>query len=212
MIAKLRNERGISLVEIISAMMIGVILIMASAVGITAFFKRYKDLSDFQELQKGAMNCLTTIRTGYSMNRGEQFWGVANAKNIEITGTGELWNYGSGIKISPPISMDIQAHDMVHFYLDDGFVKVKYIYNGVETASAEYLFPSRKLRDKIEVTTFAVSDANEQGQLLNLDTVSSAGVNIVHVNLKARVKVRDAVKASDVEYKTVDYSTYMVKK
>lgn len=212
MFRSLKNERGITLIEVITVLLISTILIMVSGMAISVFFRRYKVINDYLELQKGAMECLETIRSGYSMNRGEQFYGVANAKTIEITGVSDTWNAGSGIKVYPPTYADFQLNDMVHFYLEDGTIKVNYIYNGVQVSSAQNLFPSREMRDKMQVTRFSVANANGTGGILSLSDVVDTDLRILEVELEARVRVKDAPLPNQVEYKTINYRTYMVKK
>ncbi|HPF08108.1 MAG: type II secretion system protein [Candidatus Cloacimonetes bacterium] len=212
MFRNLKNQRGITLIEVITVLLISTILIMVSGVAVSAFFRRYKVINDYLELQKEAMECLSTIRNGYPMNRGEQFYGVANADSMTITGSSGSWYAGSGIRIIPPRSTDYNRNDMVHFYLEDKAIKVKYTFNNIQVSAPEFLFPSRDMRDKIEVTHFYVSDGNHNGSILPLSEVSGTGLKIIKINMEARIKVKDAPLPNKVEYKTINYSTFMVKK
>lgn len=212
MIKSLKNNRGMSLIELITVMLISTILIMVSGVAISAFFRRYKVINEFLELQQGAMECLETIRSGYSLNRGEQFYGVANAKTMELVGSADIWNAGTGIKIYPPTYADYQKNDMIQFYLDEGAIKVSYIYNGIQVNSPQYLFPSRDMRDKIRVTKFSVANANAGGAILNLNDTADNQLRILEIVMEARIKVKDAPLPNQIQYKTINYRTYMVKK
>lgn len=210
--ALLKNERGVTLIEVLTAMTISIILIMVSATALSTFYRRYKTLNDTLDLQKGAIKCLNVIKNGYAMGRGEQFYGVANARSLQITGTGSDWNAGSGIKVFPPMYSDNQRNDMVHFYLDEGVVKVKYVYNGVEVSAPEFLFPERKDRGRITVTKFAITNPNNAGQMIPLLEIVDTDLHIIKVEMEAQILVRNNKLASKREYKTVDYSTYMVMK
>lgn len=210
--ASLKNERGFTLIELIAVMVISVVLILISATVLSTFYRRYKSLNDMLELQKGAMKCLSVIKNGYPMNRGEQFYGVTNAKTLEITGRGGSWNSGTGIKVTPPQYTDAQRNDMVHFYLEDNAIKVKYIYNGVEVNAAQYLFPERSDRERTKVTRFEVINANQAGQLIPLNDIVDTDLHIIEVILEAQVLVRNNPLASKREYKKVDYRTFMVMK
>lgn len=212
MFRSVKNERGFTLIELISVMAISVVLILVSATVLSTFYRRYKSLNDTLELQKNAMKCLNVIKNGYALGRGEQFYGVANAKALEITGSSEVWNAGSGIKIRPPIYADFQRNDMVHFYLDENIIKVKYIYNGVEVSAPVYLFPERSDRNRIKVTKFEVSNANQTGQLIHLNDVIDTDLHIIEVYMEAQIMVRDNPLALKREYKKVDYRTFMVMK
>jgi len=208
----LKSNRGITLIELITVLVISTILIMASGMAISVFFRRYKEINAYMDLQKEAMKCLNVIKNGYPMREGEDFYGVANANEIEITGSSQAWNEGTGIKIIPPFSQTYQSGDMVHFYLDHGVIKVKYSYKGTQTSSAQYLFPTRDMQNTMEVTRFSVSNANAEGELLPLQLVRQDGLIILKIVLEARVLIKDAKLPRNRVYKTVSYSTYMVKK
>lgn len=207
-----RNEHGFTLIELISVMAISVVLILVSASVLSTFYRRYKTLNDVLDLQKGAMKCLNVIKNGYPLGRGEQFYGVANAKSLEITGTGSSWTAGSGIKVYPPTYADFQRNDMVHFYLEDNAIKVKYIYNGVEVNTADFLFPERKDRERIKVTKFEVTNPNHAGQMIHLNDIVDKDLHIIEVKLEAQILIRNNPLASKREYRTVDFQTYMVMK
>jgi hypothetical protein len=68
------------------------------------------------------------------------------------------------------------------------------------------------MQKKMQVTRFTVSNANLGGSILNDSEVKTKDLALIKVNLQARVLVRDAALARDRVYKTVDYSTYMVRK
>jgi hypothetical protein len=106
----------------------------------------------------------------------------------------------------------IQGNDFIHFYLDRGVIKVRYSYNGMQSSSAKDLFPIRSQQGRMQVTKFAVSDANAGGSLLPLNAVATEELAILKVNLQARVLVRDAALPRNKVYKTVDFTTYMVRK
>jgi hypothetical protein len=158
------------------------------------------------------MKCLDTIRNGYALGEGEQFYGVVNSRKLELTGNSQIANQASGIKAYPPTASMIQGNDFIHFYLDRGVIKVRYSYNGMQSSSAKDLFPIRSQQGRMQVTKFAVSDANAGGSLLPLNAVATEELAILKVNLQARVLVRDAALPRNKVYKTVDFTTYMVRK
>jgi len=213
MLAILKKNNGITLIELITVLVISTVLILVSALGVSVFYRRYKIVSDFTELQAQGMACLQTIRNGYGFNRGEEFYGVANARRLEITGGSDQWGSGSGIKILPPAARDYQANDWVEFYLDGTAIRMNYVYNGIQVDTPQYIFPKRDEQDKIQVTRFQVSDANAGSAILPVDSLDEASrPALLLVELDARVKIRDGVHPEPNEYKTISYSTYMVKK
>lgn len=205
----LKNENGVTMIELITVMVISTMLIMVSAVGISTFFRSYKRLNDFIDLQKEAMECLDTIKNGYAVGRGDQFYGVNNAKTLTITNLGAQEGWGTGIKITPPITSALQAQDMIRFYYSDKAVKASYIYNGVQVDRPVFIFPKRQDRDKIEVTKFAVADGNSGNISLPPEAV---GLSLLKVELEARVMVKDSPFPNQIEYRTIKYRTYMVRK
>lgn len=208
----LKNNRGISLIELISVLALSAVLIFVSGMVISVYFRRYKELNDYIDLQTEAMKCLDTIRNGYALGEGEQFYGVVNSRKLELTGNSQIANQASGIKAYPPTASMIQGNDFIHFYLDRGVIKVRYAYNGMQSSSAKDLFPIRSQQGRMQVTKFAVSDANAGGSLLPLNAVATEELAILKVNLQARVLVRDAALPRNKVYKTVDFTTYMVRK
>lgn len=213
MLRAIKRNDGITLIELITVMVISTLLIMVSAVGISTFYKRYKVITDFIALQTDAMACLQTIRNGYGFGGGAEFYGVANARQLTITGNTNTWGVGSGIHISPPSSKDYQASDWVEYYLDHGVIKMNYVYNGIQVDTPQYIFPDRELVDKIEVTRFAVSDANATGSILPVENFPPENIpTLLKVELDARVLVRENERPKPDEYKSISYTTYMVKK
>ena len=208
----LKNNRGFTLIEMISVMALATVLIFVSGMVISVYFRRYKELNDYIDLQTEAMKCLDTIRNGYALGDGDQFYGVVNSTKLELTGSAQTWNQATGIKAYPPTGSLIQGNDFIHFYLDRGVIKVRYAYNGMQSSSAKDLFPIRSQQDKMQVTKFAVSDANAGGSLLPFDALKTEDLAIIKVNLQARVLVRDAALPRNKVYKTVDFTTYMVRK
>lgn len=213
MLRGLKRNDGFTLIELIVVLVLSTLLIMVSAVGISTFFKRFKVITDFIALQTDAMACLQTIRNGYAFGGGEEFYGVANARQLTITGNTNVGGVGSGIHILPPTSKDYQSSDWVEYYLDHGVIKMNYIYNGIQVDTPQYIFPPRELVDKIQVTRFAVSDANATGAILPVESFAPEDIpTLLKVELEARVLVRKNERPKPNEYKTISYSTYMVKK
>ena len=210
MLRTLKRNAGVSLIELIVVMVMSTILIVISAVGVSVFYKRYKITSEFIALQTDAMACLQTIRNGYGFKRGTEFYGVANAKQLEIIGT--TWGVGTGVNIIPPSSESF-PRDFVTFYLEDGAIRMNYKFEDIHVDRPKYIFPSQQNREKIQVTRFEVRDANALGEFLPVKTFSPNDIpTLLLVELDARVKIRNGVRPAPDEYKTVSYSTYMVKK
>ena len=192
----LTNQKGFTAVELISVLTISTLLILISAVGLSVFFAKYRELNIWVELQKDALHCINTIKTGVAVGdqQNTQFYGVANARNLELIGAVFGGTTGTGVICTPPISDASQAIDKAQYYFDGRAVRVNYVYRGVQVASPLYLFPEEAKLDHYEITNFSVSKVN-----------TGTEVNVIKVDLSARAKIRPDV------YKSVNFSTMMTK-
>jgi prepilin-type N-terminal cleavage/methylation domain-containing protein len=208
----LKSEAGFSLIELIAVMAISTVLIMVSASAISVFFNKYKEINAFVRLQTEAVKTLDVIRNGYPVGSGQyqQFYGVSNAKALEITGRAAEAGKGTGIKIYPPISSDFQKFDFMHIYLENKAIRVNYSFNGVQVDSPRYLFPSREELGEYEVTKFVVGNANEYGDVSPLTLGTDLALLEVEVEIRALLK-KGAMPHLN-KYKTVNFRTMMVKK
>ncbi|HOH98628.1 MAG TPA: prepilin-type N-terminal cleavage/methylation domain-containing protein [Candidatus Cloacimonadota bacterium] len=208
----LKSEAGFSLIELISVMAISTVLILVSASAISVFFNKYKEINAFVRLQTEAVRCLDVLRNGYTVGSGQfqQFYGVSNAKFVEITGRADEAGKGTGIKILPPISNDYQKNDFMHIYLDNKAIRVNYTFNGVQVDSPRYLFPSREELGDYEVTKFTIGNANQYGQIspLSLGTETT----LLEVEIEARALLKKGPMPNQNKYKTVNFRTLIVRK
>jgi len=78
----IKNERGSTLIEVISVIIVTVVMISSAVYGIVAFYKSYRRISDFVALQQEAMEMMVTIQNGIDTDEfvDANFMGVANAK------------------------------------------------------------------------------------------------------------------------------------
>ncbi len=191
----LRKQRGVTLVEVIVVMLISTMLILIAAVGIGTFFRKYRELSAWAELQKDGLDCLNQIKNGIAVGNGNnmEYIGVTNAMKLQLTNT--TTNSSSGLKITPPTTQEFGSPDYAHFYLYDGVVRCTYVHHGIQAASPAYVFPKPENLDNMIVDRFVVSKANTESDLL-----------AVQVELHARVKT------GEDRYRTIKFKTKMAKK
>jgi prepilin-type N-terminal cleavage/methylation domain-containing protein len=192
----LKNERGFTIIELISVLAISTILILISAVGLNAFFVKNRELNTWVSIQKDAMNCLNTMKVGTPVGTQTEtsFYGVINAEELELIGAASANDPAEGVICHQPQASLIQASDRSHFYFDGQAVRVNYVYKGYSPPTAAYLFPERGQLDEYEVLQFAIWQANPGEE-----------VELIKVVLEARVKIREGY------YKTLKYSTIMGK-
>ncbi len=201
----LGNEKGFTLIEIISVLVISSLLILVAAVGLSVFFGKYQELNAYIELQKDAAEFFNFLQYGYNVGSGNniQFNGIASARALEITGLTDEGGKGNGIKITPPLKEEY-PYDFIQFYLQDKAIRANYMYNGVQVNAPIWVFPKKALRDQVIIESFKIGDANAYNAIFPYKT--DENLCVVNVDLKAKVKV------SKNKYRSIHYSTVMAMK
>jgi len=221
MISILRNEKGVTLIELISVVLISTVLIAVSAVGVIAFYNSYNKISSYISLQQGVTETLHLIRYGMRMpatdsnllgvqeyNPAEdQFWGISNAKEIELSNFQSFMGYSDRIKMIPAAS--IHGNDYLEYYLDSGTIRATYIYKGNRVPSPLYIFPKKKDADLVEVTSFKITNENDG---LYFRLLENNPVTLVGIEIEARVLLKDDPLPYKREYQTVKYKSTIAKK
>ena len=189
------RQGGVTLVEVIVVMTISTVLILIAALGIGSFFRKYRELSAWAELQKDAIECLNLIKNGVPVGSGNdmEYYGVANALQLRLTNT--TTNTGSGIRITPPTSQGLDTPDFAHFYLYDGVVRCTYVHRGIQVASPLYVFPKQEDLEKVIVDKFKITKVNQERDVI-----------AVQVDLHARIKT------GSNSTRAIQFSTKMTKK
>jgi prepilin-type N-terminal cleavage/methylation domain-containing protein len=191
----LGRQRGVTLVELIVVMIISVMLIMVSAVGIGTFFRKYKELNAWAELQKDALECINLIKNGVPVGSGTnmEYYGVANAMKLQLTNT--TTTSATGLKITPPTDQGLETPDYAHFYLYNGVVRCAYVRHGIQAASPLYIFPKQENLDNMIVDKFLFTKVNSEQELIG-----------VQLELNARVRTGAG------NFRAIKFKTKMVKK
>lgn len=190
------RQRGITLIEVMVVVVISSILILISGVGISAFFRKYKELSAWSSLQQQGLDCLNVIKNGVPVGSGDnmEYYGVTNALKLNVTGSATS-SVGNGIKVTPPTQQGLETPDFAHFYIYDQAVRCTYVHHGIQNASPLYIFPKQSDTEKIKVNKFEVRKLNQEDDVL-----------AVQITLQAQIETRKN------EYRTIKYVTKMVKK
>jgi prepilin-type N-terminal cleavage/methylation domain-containing protein len=199
------NQKGFTLTELLSVVVISTLLIVIAGVGLSVFFAKYQEINAFVDLQKDSIEFLNYLKNGYNVGTGNllQFNGVASAKGLEITGRTYDLGVGTGLRIIPPFREEY-PYDFIHFYLREGAIRVNYMYNGVQVNYPLYLFPKRSELDRIKIESFKVSDANAYNAIF-VNKVNEP-LCVVNIELKA------SVKTAKNKYRYVSYKTTMAMK
>ncbi|MBW6514293.1 MAG: prepilin-type N-terminal cleavage/methylation domain-containing protein [Candidatus Syntrophosphaera sp.] len=189
------RQRGVTLVEVIVVMIISTLLIVTAALGVGVFFRKYKELNAWAELQTDALDALNIIKNGVPVGSGDnmEYYGVTNAMKLQLTNT--TTNTANGIRIVPPTDRLMETNDYAHFFLYDGVVRCTYVFHGIQVASPLYIFPKEENLGKMVVDRFLITKLNQEQEVL-----------AVQVELHARVKT-----GTD-NFRTVRFRTKMAKK
>lgn len=220
----LRNDKGTSLIEVISVLLISTVLIAVSAVGVIAFYNSYNRIDAYVSLQQGVMETLHMMRYGLRMPAGEQqlsslaryepgaseYWGISNAGKLEIPGFQPFLGYGNRLKMTPAtFQTTASGNDYLEYYLDNGVIRATYVYGGSRVPSPLQIFPKKKDADRVEVTSFKVFDENI-GEYFT--PIEGKVIALVGLEIEARVLLKDDPLPYRREYETVKYKTTVAKK
>lgn len=208
MINIFKNERGATLIEVISVMLATTVLIVAATFGIIAFFKSYRQLSAFVALQQEAMETIVTIQNGIDVEPGDQarFMGVANAKSLRIINYSSYLNKGDGIEIRPPTFEPVEAGDYLRVVKENNEINAYYSYHGRYVGPVR-LFPSKEYEDIVEIKEFAITDPNR-----NYAIIPTTELGIIGVELEARVLLRGSESPSKRKYRSIKFRTLLAMK
>ncbi|HOD17638.1 MAG TPA: type II secretion system protein [Candidatus Cloacimonadota bacterium] len=189
----LRKEDGFTLTEVMVAVAISGFLMVVAAIGFSAFFSKFNAMSKAMELQRGAFDCLQTIKNGVKIGSGTdmKFQGVATADSVKFLGTNGV--YSDGIILYPPVTDYTHQSDFIKIYYDGRYVRATYLNGTIQPPSPLYLFPQPVRGNTTEVTKLLFSKAN----------VDDVTTKVINVTLEARTKIRKN------EYKTISYTTKM---
>lgn len=204
----IKNERGSTLIEVISVIIVTVVMISSAVYGIVAFYKSYRRISDFVALQQEAMEMMVTIQNGIDTDEfvDANFMGVANAKSLKIINYSSYLNKGDGVEVTPPKSSPIETNDKMVFILENGVVNAYWTYRG-RSVGPHRVFPSEQYEHLIDIVEFSVSDPTR-----GIGFAMGQNLGIIQVNLEARVRLNDNPRPSQQEFRSIHFRTLMARK
>ncbi len=189
-----RNEKGITLTEIIAGMVVSTILIGLAAIAIITFYTKFKELSYYADLQQHAMDTIETLKYGYGFPDADVggdhiFLGISNSKSVNLEALSGGWGQYTGIMCYPDRSQPGHENDYVRYYWDANSqsIRMQALY-GIRFFQ-EQIFP-RRGDDKIRVTHFNLISAT-----------GALNPRVVKLEMKAEVIVSED-KQKEVSYTT----------
>ncbi len=190
----LGNERGISLVEVLSGIVLTALLVALAAVAIIIFYTKFSELSHFADVQQGTFETVETVKYGYPFEDIEEyvFIGVANSDSLQLQALPGSWGNYAGIRCIPDRSATGHAHDFVRYYwsrYDQAiFVEARYGPRYYQ----EQIYPKRE-DDRTRVTHF------------NFVPLGGGGANnprVVRLEITAEAIISED-KTREVSYSTI---------
>lgn len=208
MINVIKNERGTSLIEVVSVMVITIVIISAALYGVVAFYKSYRRISDFVGLQQEAMELMVTMQNGIDTDEGyaANFMGIANSRSMRITNYSSFLNKGNGVELVPPRSSPIESNDRMLFVYENNVINAYWTYRGRHVGPYR-LFPSEQYEDVVEIVDFGVSDPTR-----GVGLAVKENLGLIQINLEARVRMNDSPRPSQREYRSIHFRTLMARK
>lgn len=193
------DNRGFTLLEVISAILLSTLLIGMAAVAIFTFYTKFNELSLYSRLQQDAFHAVENMKYGYPVELGHQeyyFYGIANARSVTLPETGGELGTSHAIRINPGVDEDLAAdgyNPWVQYYFDRyerrimvrGLVGPRPPGRSIDTQ----LFPPRG-SDHLEVMD------------LSFTTLTGIeNIRVVELSMTARVVISDD-RARYVTYRT----------
>ena len=136
----LKNEKGVSLVEIVAGIPLAVILFGVLAMSMMHFVKTYQETILYNQLQEDLYNVIETIRYGYSddyFNMGEGMIGLITARDVDVSANRRI------LTVYPLLVEQNPNFRCVYTVNDDQLITVKLFYEHV-MQEPKIIFPSTK--------------------------------------------------------------------
>lgn len=202
----LKNEKGVSLVEIIAGIPLTVIIFGVLAMSIMHFVKVYHETKLYVQLQEDLYNVIETIRYGYaeeSYNQGEGLIGLITARTVNISSNSRV------LTVYPLLVEQNPNYKCIYTVNDNQQIIVKLYYKNV-MEEPKLIFPSTK-------PVFFGNEA--QFKILNKSTVwrieenDGGNPTLVKIRLEGQVRYRARIQGQSASedlrqnIRTITYET-----
>ena len=171
----LKNEKGVSLVELIAGIPLAVILFGVLAMSMMHFVKVYQETRLYIQLQEDLYNVIETIRYGYSdeyYNLGEGLIGLITARNVTVSSNRRI------LTVYPLLVEQNLNYKCEYIIDDDRQIRVKLYYKRV-MEEPKLIFPSTKpiffsneaqfkILNQSTVWSIVESDANGNPEMVKI--------------------------------------------
>lgn len=146
MIKKIRNQKGVSLVELVAGIPIATLLFATLIMAMMHFVRTYQETKLFLKLQEDLYQTIEYMRYGYaheSETEGEQLIGLMTARTVQLSAAG---NY---IQIYPLMTNQTYANSYwTRFTVnDDHQMEVRSRYGNSKTIESILIFPRLKFHE-----------------------------------------------------------------
>ncbi len=185
----IKNQKGVSLLEMVVALPLAVMVLAGLSVAILNFIINYQEVKLYTQLQEDLFNAIETIRYGYTyenVTEDEGLIGLATARNASIGIT------DNSLLIKPVIidqSFGSNSH-WSRFRIDgNGHMNVYSRYGVLHFEEAKQVFPSTKTKMFGNEPQFKILNPNTAWQIIKRD--GSGNAVLVKIELEAQVRFRE---------------------
>ena len=178
------SQAGFTITEMLVVIAISGFIFAVAATGFATFFAKFNELTAFSDLQKGAFECIQTMKYGIPIRtsaEGGQTWqfrGIVNCTSVSFAGMGNYANSSQSILLKPPAADINHVNDWVKFYQEGIYVRSSFA-DGTLNPPPDYIFPKPARNNAVSVTKLEFTKLNAG------DTAK-----VIGVRLEAKVKVR----------------------
>lgn len=180
----LKNEKGVSLVELIAGIPLTVILFGVLAMSMMHFVKTYQETKLYMQLQEDLYNVIETIRYGYAddtYNMGEGLIGLITARSATISTNHRI------LTIYPLLIEQNPNFKCEYIIDDDKMVRVKLNYHNV-MSEPKLIFPSTKPKFFGNEAQFKILNPSTVWSIIKSD--SAGNPELVKLHLEGQVRFR----------------------
>jgi len=179
----LKNEKGVSLIEIVAGIPLAVILFGVLAMSMMHFVKTYQETKLYTQLQEDLYNVVESIRYGYSdetYNMGDGLIGLITARSVTISPNRRI------LTVYPLLVEQNPNFKCVYTIDDDQLVTVKLYYQHV-MEEPKVIFPSTKPKFFGNEAQFKILNKNTVWSIVEHD---DGNPTLVKLRLEGQVRYR----------------------
>ncbi|MCF7793799.1 MAG: type II secretion system GspH family protein [Candidatus Cloacimonetes bacterium] len=193
---KIRNQKGVSLIELIAGIPIATLLFATLILAMVHFVKTYQETKLFLQLQEDLYQTIEYMRYGHAHEtetEGEQLIGLMTARDVQLSAAG---NY---LQIFPLMTNQTYAGSFWTRYTvnDDHQMEVRSRYGNSKTVETMLIFPRMKFHENQQNERPKKFGNEPQFEIMNPRDIWTVHVDdggnamMVDIRLEGKVRYRE---------------------